>query len=329
MERFTATEDPNIAAVVTCCRPMRYAAGADRELDRPDHVRAGSSMAWWRGSLAVIQDDANFVALVDPDSLRVEALVLPVGDDGGRQFDDVRGNKRFKLDLEACVVAPDATDEPVLLAFGSGSSPLRERVLSIRGDVLTLHNAASLYALLRSTTDFAGSDMNIEGALFTGMHIRLFGRGNGAARGALQPLDATCDLLWPQLRAYLWGEHTAPPAPTRIRQYQLGTINGSRLTFTDAAYAASGMLFAATAEDSPDATRDGPVAGSALGVISEHGETRWITLRTPDGAAFDGKVEGVALDRADPMRAFIVLDRDDPQRPSELCEVELRGPWWE
>jgi hypothetical protein len=110
-------------------------------------------------------------------------------------------------------------------------------------------------------------------------------------------------------------------------QYDLGAIDGVRLTFTDVTPAASGqLLYLATAEASPDAVRDGPVLGTALGVIGG-GKVRSTLVVDDAGKPVVEKAEGIVLDRAVPRRAFVVLDADDPARPAELCEVHLEGPW--
>lgn len=311
---------------------LRYSDGPDDLLDRPAHVRAGSSLARLGGLVAVLQDDASFVALIDPQGDLVRAVPLPASADGVRLFDDLRGNKHLKLDLEACVALPGGGGD-TLLALGSGSSPLREQVALIEGcaspaPVVRLYSAPAWYAALRVATDFAGSELNIEGVVALGGTLRLFNRGNGAPQGGRLPVDATCDVELAALLAHLADPQAAPPLPQRIRQYDLGLLDGLRLTFTDAALAPSGLIFSAAAEDSPDATRDGPVAGSALGVLDEQGSARWTELRDPSGARFAGKVEGVLLDAADPARALVVVDVDDPAVPSLLCEVALAGPWF-
>jgi hypothetical protein len=210
---------------------------------------------------------------------------------------------------------------------------VREQIALIRGITgpapsVALVEAPELYAALRGTAGFAGSQMNIEGAVFLDGRIRLFGRGNGLARDGLLPLDATCELAWPALAAYLEAPRTAPwPLPDAIVQYQLGSLGGVRLGFTDAAVARGRVFFSAAAEATPDATRDGPVAGSALGVFDGRERVRWTELRDRDGGLFDGKVEGLLLDVANTGRAYVIVDRDDPAEPSELCEVELWGPW--
>jgi hypothetical protein len=331
-DRIIATADPALVARVVERVPLRYAGGADESLDLPDHVRAGSSLAWVDGRIAVVQDDTNVIALFDPRGRRTRAVPLPVGEGGARQFDDGRGNKRFKLDLEACV-ATEAGDDTLLVAFGSGSSDRREFVVLVERwerdapDVARIH-VPRLYAALRDESAFAGSELNVEGAALVGDDLRLFARGNGASRDGLTASNATCDLHWPSLLAHLRAPHdTEPPAPTNVVRYTLGVLDGIALTFTDAAPWDDRVLFAAAAEDSPDATSDGRVSGSAIGVIDADGRTRWTVLTDAAGTPFDAKVEGLLVDPDAPGRLLVVTDADDPGVPSELCTVALSGPW--
>ncbi|HEX2188451.1 MAG TPA: hypothetical protein VHG51_06105 [Longimicrobiaceae bacterium] len=332
IREIEATEDGGLSARVVSRTPLLYEEGADPGEDRPPHVRAGSSLAWVDGRLAVVQDDANFVALVDPGTLRAAAVPLPRGHGGKRQFDDERGTKVHKLDLEACVSVPGERGD-LLLAFGSGSSPRRERVALLEGwsggePAVALRDASALYARLRGREDFAGSELNLEGAVWMGGRVRLFGRGNGAPRGGVAPADATCDLEWEALRAYLLDPGAAPPPePRDVVRYRLGELDGLRLGFTDAALAGGRLLFSAAAEDSPDAVRDGRVAGSAVGVFDATDRVRWTVLRDADGAPLAAKVEGLAVPPGGGGRAWVVVDADDPAAPSELCAVELGGRW--
>ena len=334
MRQIDALQHPALEARVVRRTPLLYGAGADPTLDRPAHVRAGSSLARIGSTLVIIQDDANFIALVDPETYAAYAIPLPAGADGKRQFDDQRGNKYLKLDLEACTVVPHEAGE-LLVAFGSGSMPLRERIVTVSGlehdtPYVTLHDASGLYARLHDAREFSGSELNIEGAVWMNGRIRLFGRGNGAPRDGLTPVDATCDLDWAQLWAHLQSPDTPPPQPEAIMQYHLGHLDGQRLGFTDAALSPGGKLFfSATAEDSPDATRDGPVMGSVLGIFTTADEVRWAVLRNPDGTRFTDKVEGLLIGPERPDLAYVVVDQDDPDAPSALCEVDLRGPWYE
>jgi hypothetical protein len=321
-------QDPALRARVVRSTPLLYADGANPALDRPAHVRAGSGIAWIGGVLAVVQDDANFIALVDPESSAVRSLTLPAGEGGVRLFGTDRGNKQFKLDLEACVALPGPGGE-MLVAFGSGSTPMRERIVLVRGipeaPSVEVRDASAFYALLRGAYEFSGSEMNVEGAAWRDGRLLLFNRGNGAPIEDREPVDATCEVDWNRLRAHLLDADAPPPAPERIIRYVLGDIDGWRLTFTDASVIGDRLLFAATAEASPNAYDDGPVAGSALGIIDGSG-ARWAVIEESTGGRFDGKVEGIAPGSR-PGTVLVVIDRDDPDLPSELCEVELAGPW--
>lgn len=322
-----AVRDPSLRAIVQRSTPLFYREGAAPGIDRPAHVRAGSSLSWFGERLALVQDDANFLVLIDPQSLEVEAMTLPAGEAGLRQFDDQRGNKRFKLDLEACATIP-TPDGNVLLAFGSGSTAQREQILMVREtdpSRFTLHPAETLYAHLKVCTAFSGSELNLEGAIFQNGQIRLFNRGNGASKDALLPINATGDLDWENLVAYLQApEYRQPPSLQNTCQYHLGSLNGLELSFTDATITQHGVLFSAAAEASPDATSDGVVSGSAVGILSDR--PRWIELRTSDDALFMKKVEGLCASK-DEQQLLMVVDPDDPTLPCELCEVALLGAW--
>src|SRR5262245_39520687 len=277
-EPRTAIVDPALRATLLECTPLLYTAGASHELDRPAHVRAGSSLHSHGDAFVLVQDDANFIAVVRPDSWRVHAWTLPAGANALRQFDDARGNKADKLDLEAAIILPP--DQ--LLAFGSGSSARRENVVMLALDAddaaLRIVPASWLYAALRAETLFAGSELNIEGAARIDRVVRFFNRGNGAARGASQPVNATVDMDVSELLRHLQDPGNSPvPALRNLQQYDLGRIGGRALSFTDAATVGDVVLFVATAELSPDSTRDGPVTGSVIGVMTPQ-FVRWTPL---------------------------------------------------
>jgi hypothetical protein len=325
-----ASLDPSLTARVLRSIPLLYADGADPALDRPAHVRSASGVVRVGDRVAVIQDDANFVALADPARGRARAITLPAGEGGLRQFDDVRGNKRYKLDLEAAVMLRDGDGE-MLVAFGSGSTPVREKILVVRGIAsdtphVRLVDASALYAKLRATSEFAGSELNVEGAAAVGGVLRLFNRGNGAVRDCVSPADASCDLDLAAFLAFLAAPATAPaPQPRDVALYELGDVDGQPLGFTDVSVRGDAVLYSAAAEASPDATRDGPVAGSAIGII-RGGEARYAVVEV-GGDRFTGKIEGLLPHPHDPARLWAVIDRDDPAAPSELLDVSLGGSW--
>ena len=325
----SADRDPELTATVLSRTPMRFAGGADRTSDRPAHVRAGSGLVAIGGLLVIVQDDSNFVALVGPDRPgAARAVALPRGEDGARQFGDSRGNKALKLDLEACVADPAGR----LVAFGSGSARRREVALVIdavateapRVRVVAAH---ALFSRLREAPAFAGSELNVEGAVLVGETVRLFTRGNGAVRDGRAPVNASCDLSWPELSRHLDapGSHP-PPTPTRIRPFALGALDGTPLGFTDATAWDHRVLFTAAAEDSPDAVRDGTVTGSVIGIIGER-DTRWTPIVDRDGRPLPDKIEGILVADGTAGEVWTVADPDDERRPSELWRVRLDGPW--
>lgn len=332
------------AARVLSRRELRYSAGADTSRDRPAHVRSGSGCAFVEvpglgRRLAVVQDDARFIALVDPGSQRVDCIDLPAGKGGVRQFDKLRGNKMDKLDLEACC-ALTIDGAPALLALGSGSAAPREVFVLTRftaqGPVVEELPAAAFFGKLRAHRAFAGSELNVEGMAFLdgsqgstpggapGGTLRLFNRGNGAADAKGPAVDASCDLSLSSLLAYLRDPLAhAAPTPTNVRGYELGSIDGTRLTFTDATATKDGVLFLAAAERSPNAIDDGEVVGTALGWLKPDGSQELVPILDEQGRTLTAKVEGVALDPAQPGKAFIVVDRDDPTAAAELLVVSL------
>jgi hypothetical protein len=158
-----------------------------------------------------------------------------------------------------------------------------------------------------------------------GDRVRLFQRGNGAPRPPLAPVNATGDVDLAALVAFLGDPARAPvPALVDVVTYDLGEVDGARLSFTDAAAAADGqVVYLAAAEASADTYQDGPVAGVALGVLG--GETRWCPIVEADGRPLAAKVEGLAADASDPTRWYVVTDRDDPHAPSELLTLRVEG----
>ena len=333
MSSYTALHDTALSAVVIARHPLYYGEGADAAEDRPAHVRAASGLTWVYGQLGLVQDDANFVAIVDPGARHTRAIPLPRGDDGRRQFDDERGNKRYKRDFESCTTIVDGAAQ-TLLAFGSGSKRDRRSVLLIddchtRTPSVQLIAAKRLYKRLEAERDFAGSDLNIEGAVVRDRNVCLITRGNGKARDGDVPRNALCHVSLDALREYLRDpDEGDPPTPFGIANFDLGVLGGLPLGFTDAAVCNAALLYSAAAEGSPDARTDGVVTGSVMGVIDERGRVRYTRLHDDAGAPLLEKVEGLVAWPDDPTRVWAVVDADDARRPSLLCEVRLDGPWW-
>ena len=292
-------------ARVVSRRPLFYSRGADSTLDRPPHVRAGSALARVsNGRLAVVQDDSAFLAYVDIATGRVDDLPFP-SPDGVRQEE-----KKRKLDLEAMITLHDGT----IIAFGSGSTDRRERLVVVRGHDARVVDARELYAALRPF-----GSLNIEGAAVHDGDVVFFNRGNGGPAA----IDGTGRMNASALIAHLRGETPCPPLRDVV-SWDLGkSRDGVRLTFTDATVDPAGRLaFLACAEATPDAIQDGPVSGVAIGWIDDRAGTLEAgEIVAEDGAPLTDKAEGLAF--IDAHRAFAVVDKDDPQKPCELLELAL------
>ena len=318
-------------------RPCFYSAGADPARDRPAYVRAGSGCAFidvpGQGRrLAIVQDDASFIALVDDISGRVDAVELPEAPGAVRQFEKARGNKMDKLDLEACT-AIEVAGRPALLAIGSGSVAVRETFVLLRFDddgrpVVDMLPAPAFFARLREHRAFSGSELNVEGmVLLADGSLRLFNRGNGAPDECGGPVNAHGDVPLDGLLTWLHDPSASMPQLTGVTPHQLGSVRGVSLTFTDATACADGIVFLASAEDSPNAIDDGAVVGTAIGLMRLDGSIAMAPIHDEEGQPLTDKIEGVAIDPARPDRALVVVDRDDPVQPCELLVVTLPTRW--
>ena len=324
----TAEPDPSLVARIVARRSLLYTAGADVAEERPAFARAGSGIAWIGDRLAVIQDDAQFVALVDPETGTTEAIALPADEKGRRLFDDSRGLKHLKMDLESCFVRPDG-DGVTLTALGSGSSELRMRIVQLHfassraAPEVRVTEAASLYHALIADQRFSGSTLNVEGAVVRGDELFLFQRGNGAASGGIPAVNAIGRLSLRDFDRCLAGDPITPLL-TDVVQVDLGSEGGVPYGFTDATLTPDGdVLFLASAEDSQNTVSDGAVFGTRIGILDRAGGLRTGMLLDERGKPSRLKGEAIALDPRDGSRVWVVIDVDNPTQPSELLDVRL------
>jgi hypothetical protein len=95
-----------------------------------------------------------------------------------------------------------------------------------------------------------------------------------------------------------------------------------RLSFTDASPLPDGrIVFTAAAEDTRDAYADGPVAGSAVGMLAPDGSPLFL-----DAVDAKVKLEGVSAHmELGRIHLLLVVDADDPAVPAPLLEAVLEG----
>lgn len=312
-----AAFDPNLTAVLHDLTPLVYSQPGLGEQDVPGHVRAASAVRRSAERLVIVQDDVNVLVL--HHGTDIGAILLPAGEGGLRTFEARRGNKRAKMDLEACASFPDGR----LVAFGSGSTRDRERLVVLApGDTIRVVDGPELYARLRAETSFAGSELNVEGALVVGDVLRLFQRGNGAPTRGLSPVNATLDLSLAEFIQWL-DTGSAVPALHNVIQYHLGHARDVPFTFTDAALMADGRVaFLACAEASPDTYQDGEVLGCRFGIIDET-SVRMGPIVGPDGSAVNLKLEGIESCPGADGSFDVVADMDRPDEPALWGRLEV------
>ena len=286
--------------------------------DLPAHLAAASGVVRRAEYVYVVGDDLLFLGAFDACSQEPGSLhrVLP-----GELAATSEERKAAKPDLEALTVLPpfESHSHGALLGLGSGSTPERDRGFawglaadgSLDGEPLGL-DLAPLYTLLREHMEA----LNVEGAAVMGDELWLLQRGNSEQGANLVVSLELSEVLDSLLR----DRTLAAPELRGMLAFDLGELEGARLTFSDASPLGGELLvFTASAEDSPDTYGDGAILGSVVGTIDRGGEVR--RLRTIDRKH---KVEGVhaALDTGVVTMTF-VCDQDDPEVPSPLLSATM------
>jgi hypothetical protein len=180
---------------------------------------------------------------------------------------------------------------------------------------------------------FAGSELNLEGALVTAHNLLLFQRGNGKKSSALQPLNAIGQL--PLLDFTRWLDEAGPaPDLTHILRVDLGAHDGVPFGFTDATLQADASIaFLACAEDSLDAVQDGRVLSCLFGILDDHdlahGAPRatFTTIEHASGRSCTLKLEGIEAHPNESGVFDVVADVDDAATPAlgAVLRVGRRG----
>jgi len=278
-------------------------------------VRAASAVRRFAQRLVIVQDDVNALAVRESSGAVTPVLLPP--HTSGRVFDDAHGNKRDKLDLEACV----SLREDLFVAFGSGAMPARERlVVWNRRDAPIVVDGASLYRDLRDTVTRGATRLNMEGAVVTGTVVKLFHRGNDA-RGA--GASAIAEVERDELVNWLAGRGPSPRV-AGVTTVDLGATRGVPFGFTDAAALdAERVVVLACAEDSACAISDGAVLGTRVGVL-EREHLRMVDVCDASGVPTRLKLEGIETRSGDAFVFDVVADMDRPSAPAQLGRLAWR-----
>jgi hypothetical protein len=309
-KHLVARFDARVAATLDDMMPLAYERAHD---GLPAHVRAASALRRFGGRLVIVQDDVDALAVLEVSGV-VRPVLLAERLAGQRVFDKASGNKRHKLDLEACVAMADGR----LVAFGSGSTPVRERLVvwSSSGTPATV-DAAALYAEVRDAVTRNELRLNIEGVVICGSRLLLFHRGNDTKRGASTPTNTIAELEVAPFACWLDG--TAPsPRVVSVTDVDLGAVGAVPFGFTDAvAIDAERVVVLACAEDSDSALTDGAVLGARVGLLDEHG-VRLVDIHEAGGVRTHLKLEGIERRPGMECEFDVVVDVDRASVPAQL-----------
>jgi len=256
-----------------------------------------------------------------------------------------QARKRAKPDFEVLVLLPPAPAHPhgALLILGSGSTPQRRRgvvvALSAQGlpqrDRIALVDLTPLYTALEREFGV----VNIEGGVVQSrtaqrQQLLLLQRGNNKNGNAIVQLDlaelyreigaaessSTTHLLHDIAQLTLGANSLRA-----IDNYELGSLAGVALGFTDATCLPNQELLAlAVAEDTDNAYADGATLGSYLCRFDRDNRLQSITPM-----AAPAKTEGLTVWHAGSCSAntqlAFVTDADDPAAPALLLTAYLHA----
>lgn len=284
-------------------------------------MSAASGLVRVGSMLYVIADDELQLGVFPMESADLGHLIRMID---GDLPDSPADRKKAKPDFEALTRLPpfDRNPHGALLALGSGSRrPRRRAVLvplderGVRAASTRLIDAGALFDALNSEVD----DLNIEGAVVSGGRLLLMHRGNKShAFSAVVGFDLSA-----VLRSIARDDFLPKLPILSLRHYDLGTIEGIPLCFTDGAALPGGeLVFSAIAEDTSDNYSDGPCIASAVGMIEPQGSVQ--VLNYVDRPC---KIEGVHAERnGTDIRLWLVTDADDATIAATLLTGELRPP---
>jgi hypothetical protein len=280
----------------------------------PKHVASASGVARRGRNVYVIGDESLFLARFDLTSGEPGTLQRALS---GEVVTDPEERAKTKADLEALTVLPPSEGSPhgSLLGTGSGSGEGRDRGFvwsfeadgSLAGDPREL-DLSPVYGLLRERI----GEINIEGVAVLADRLCLFHRGNRGDAG-----NAVAELSLEQALESMNGDLSLDPSElVALRSYDLGTLDGVDLCFSDATPVGDGLIvFTASAEDK----KTDSIRGSVIGTIDASGEVH--RLREIDRR---WKVEGVyATTDTGVLDLLFVCDQDDPDTPSPLLGASM------
>jgi hypothetical protein len=282
-----------------------------------DSIPSGSGLVLKGDAVYIVGDDATSVYRLNTKSNGYGKIPVTGLDD--RQY---REPKLVKHDFESATAVAWKGQE-YLLSFGSGSnSTSRDSIMMMNLEDNRDNRIISLrefYHQLRAKTGSDTSQWNIEGATIAGSMLVLLNRGN----------NLVIQLPIKDMMSFLLEKGTVFPG-VAFDRVVLPTIGSHEARFSGACTLNNAfLLFAASVEDTPDWTKDGPILGSIIGVYSlpENRVVASYVLKDERGSILKEKIESLditSMETGRRVRCIAIGDNDNAT--STLWRLEIRLP---
>ena len=276
-----------------------------------EQIPSGSGSIFYQDSLWVVGDNVTQIYKLSLVNYSYSSFFI-TGSDTTLQVVP----KTDKQDLEAVCVG-EMNDSKQLFAFGSGSKiPQRDSLLVVS---LEERNKQSIYSLkrfyeyLRKQAHLLPEQWNIEAATIVGDSLLLINRGD----------NRVFVVAWEAFAIFL---HNGTLPSIHSFTLELPKYNRHLARVSGATTLKNGtILFCASIEDTDDWYSDGEVLGSYIGVFDL--KTQKVTdvamLKTKDGAAYNVKLESLAVTKEEPTQTKIVAIADNDDGSTLLLHLDI------
>ena len=289
--------------------------------NRPAFVTSASGLVRLGNRIYIVADDELHLAVFDVKSSQPGSWIrlLP-----GLLPSDYKERKKLKADLETITrIQPDVfAAAGALLVMPSMSRANRVTGAMIKLEkhlVVNEFNDSPIpidFSDIRNKLKESIDGLNVEGIAIQEKVTKLFHRGS-KRKGKSVVVEL-------ETEAFLHDLHDTHKPNSRcilkLREYDLGDIEGVGLSFTDAVPMSDGrIIFLAAAEATDDEYQDGASLGSSLGIMKENGDIeRIVRIRGRE------KFEGICADYSDSVshtvEILLVSDTDNEKFPSNLYQ---------
>ena len=290
----------------------------------PD-LPSASGMEVMNNKIYVVGDDSPLLYELDIETWQIQNR-YPLFETSN--FTTGRIPKPLKPDLE-CLAGFTVSNKQYLLAFGSGSTPVRNTCYLVQlpdsagiAPPVEAIPFTNLYQALQADQQVtAGNTLNLEAAATSAEHLYLFQRSVGNGPNVLLVFSL------PAFMAYLQKPEGAMPDYSVI-PFRLPEIDGFKAGFSGASFFDGKIFITASVENTNDAYQDGEVLGSFVGYIEidqlpNPVVTATRLMKTSD-QPYPEKVESISITGKsghNQYQALAITDNDNGQ--SELLELAL------